>query len=683
MVVVGKSRVHDVSMSRPHKRSLIAIFSTCVLVFLVFIIDAKFEYITFFPKSLSGGGKDRSIESLRDKEFTRLGLTPREPIIVRDVRSGKDKKLHGRFLHITDMHPDSYYVEGTSIDAVCHSGKPDKKNDVAPKFGKAMSGCDSPVLLVEETLRWVKENLRDKIDFVIWTGDNVRHDNDRRNPRTEAQIFDMNDIVATKMTEIFSAGNEEDPRDFDVSVIPSLGNNDVFPHNMFALGPTLQTREYYRLWKNFVPQQQQRIFDRSASYLTEVIPGRLAVLSINTLYLFQANPLVDNCNSKKEPGYQLLLWLGYVLEELRHRGMKVWLSGHVPPIAKNFDQSCYDKFTLWTHEYRDIIVGGLYGHMNVDHFIPADGKKARKSLLKNLEPYSRVREGEEIAEEEEDDDDDDETNLNRILGHAMTAKEAYLMGAKPSNKEAYMDTVRDTHYRKVWNNLQRVESEDTVESENKNKKKKNKKKKKKKKKPITRQELIERYSIVNIGGSVIPTFNPAFRIWEYNISDIADESDFGISKDKPWGEFFESLDKIMEESLLEDEPDNKNIDSRISSEGSDKKKKRKSDDKTVPVEMPEGYGLGPAYVPQLFTPTRFVQFYADLEKINKEYYSSLDESKDVFKYEVEYTSDEKPYSMDTLTVGSYLDLAGRLYEDNPAWEQYVEWSFASSGYKDD
>ncbi|CAI4056486.1 hypothetical protein N7582_000628 [Saccharomyces uvarum] len=674
MVVVGKSRVHDVSMSRPQKKSLIAIFSTCVLVFLVFIIDAKFQYISFSPKSLSGGGEDRSFESLKDEEFTRLGLTPSEPIIIRDIRSGKNRKLHGRFLHITDMHPDPYYLEGTSIDDVCHTGKPDKKNDIAPRFGKAMSGCDSPVLLMEETLRWIKENLRDKIDFVIWTGDNVRHDNDRRNPRTEAQIFDMNDIVAAKMTEIFSAGNEEDPRDFDVSVIPSLGNNDVFPHNMFALGPTLQTREYYRLWKNFVPQQQQRIFDRSASYLTEVIPGKLAVLSINTLYLFQANPLVDNCNSKKQPGYQLLLWLGYVLEELRSRGMKVWFSGHVPPIAKNFDQSCYDKFTLWTHEYRDIIVGGLYGHMNVDHFIPADGKKARKSLLKNLEQYGRIREEGEISEEE------DETELNRILDHAMAAKEVFLMGAKPSNKEAYMETVRDTYYRKVWNKLQRVESEDSEKSENKNKKKKNKKKKKK---PITREELIERYSIVNIGGSVIPTFNPAFRIWEYNISDIANESDFSISNNKPWDEFFESLDKIMEESLLEDEMNSDNFDSRISSERSDKEKKRKSDDKTVPVEMPDEYELGPAYIPQLFTPTRFVQFYADLEKINKKYYSSLSESKDVFKYEVEYTSDEMPYSMDSLTVGSYLDLAGRLYEDNPAWEQYVEWSFASSGYKDD
>ncbi|CAI4363528.1 BGN_3a_G0012700.mRNA.1.CDS.1 [Saccharomyces cerevisiae] len=674
MVVVGKSEVRNVSMSRPKKKSLIAILSTCVLFFLVFIIGAKFQYVSVFSKFLDDRGDNESLQLLNDIEFTRLGLTPREPVIIKDVKTGKERKLHGRFLHITDIHPDPYYVEGSSIDAVCHTGKPSKKKDVAPKFGKAMSGCDSPVILMEETLRWIKENLRDKIDFVIWTGDNIRHDNDRKHPRTEAQIFDMNNIVADKMTELFSAGNEEDPRDFDVSVIPSLGNNDVFPHNMFALGPTLQTREYYRIWKNFVPQQQQRTFDRSASFLTEVIPGKLAVLSINTLYLFKANPLVDNCNSKKEPGYQLLLWFGYVLEELRSRGMKVWLSGHVPPIAKNFDQSCYDKFTLWTHEYRDIIIGGLYGHMNIDHFIPTDGKKARKSLLKAMEQSTRVQQGEDSNEE------DEETELNRILDHAMAAKEVFLMGAKPSNKEAYMNTVRDTYYRKVWNKLERVD-EKNVENEKKKKEKKDKKKKKR----ITRKELIERYSIVNIGGSVIPTFNPSFRIWEYNITDIVNDSNFAVSEYKPWDEFFESLNKIMEDSLLEDEMDSSNIEVGINREkmGEKKNKKKKKNDKTMPIEMPDKYELGPAYVPQLFTPTRFVQFYADLEKINQELHNSFVESKDIFRYEVEYTSDEKPYSMDSLTVGSYLDLAGRLYENKPAWEKYVEWSFASSGYKDD
>lgn len=67
-----------------------------------------------------------------------------------------------------------------------------------------------------------------------------------------------------------------------------------------------------------------------------------------------------------------------------------------------------------------------------------------------MEQSTRVQQGEDSNEE------DEETELNRILDHAMAAKEVFLMGAKPSNKEAYMNTVRDTYYRKVWNKLERV-----------------------------------------------------------------------------------------------------------------------------------------------------------------------------------------------------------------------------------
>ena len=33
--------------------------------------------------------------------------------------------------------------------------------------------------------------------------------------------------------------------------------------------------------------------------------------------------------------------------------------------------------------------------------------------------------------------------------------------------------------------------------------------------------------------------------------------------------------------------------------------------------MPENLPLGPAYIEQTFTPERYVQYYADLESINK------------------------------------------------------------------
>jgi hypothetical protein len=33
---------------------------------------------------------------------------------------------------------------------------------------------DAPSILIEDTLNWIEREWRDKLDFVIWTGDNAR-----------------------------------------------------------------------------------------------------------------------------------------------------------------------------------------------------------------------------------------------------------------------------------------------------------------------------------------------------------------------------------------------------------------------------------------------------------------------------------------------------------------------------
>lgn len=404
----------------------------------------------------------------RKQEYLKLGLTP-HPSLQIDSSSFR-KTLHGRFLHITDLHPDFFYKQNTSIEnSACHSGE-----GTASKYGDAMMGCDSPYALVEETITWVQQNLKDKIDFIIWTGDNVRHDNDRAIPRTELQIFDVNQNISDLMFEKFKDHNTPDPRGFEVPLIPSIGNNDVYPHNMFALGPTLQTRLLYRTWSSFIPQEQVHVFEKSASFLTEVIPNKLAVLSINTLYLFKSNPLVDNCDKKKQPGYTLFLWLGYTLKELRKRGMKVWLSGHVPPVPKNMDLTCYRKYTLWLYEYRDIIIGNVFGHMNLDHFVPLDAQLAYESLkeddsmpgyrdlLQNFEwQFEKEDEEEETDEYAEGDSDNYPDSLEssqRSLkdlyfdehhnAAAMLSSELHALGAAPgSNKMEYMESISDIFYK--------------------------------------------------------------------------------------------------------------------------------------------------------------------------------------------------------------------------------------------
>ena len=45
------------------------------------------------------------------------------------------RKLQGRFLHITDMHPDPHYRVGSSEKKACHRGKPKKGKRAAGYYG--------------------------------------------------------------------------------------------------------------------------------------------------------------------------------------------------------------------------------------------------------------------------------------------------------------------------------------------------------------------------------------------------------------------------------------------------------------------------------------------------------------------------------------------------------------------
>jgi len=96
-------------------------------------------------------------------------------------------RLQGRFLHITDIHPDEFYINGGSISSSCHRITSDDDEDdlgavrpgrtaggIGGFFGAAYTICDSPFSLTNATFDWIDKNLIGQIDFVVWTGDNAR-----------------------------------------------------------------------------------------------------------------------------------------------------------------------------------------------------------------------------------------------------------------------------------------------------------------------------------------------------------------------------------------------------------------------------------------------------------------------------------------------------------------------------
>lgn len=120
--------------------------------------------------------------------------------------------------------------------------------------------------------------------------------------------------------------------------------------------------------------------------------------------------------------------------------------------------------------------------------------------------------------------------------------------------------------------------------------------------------------------------------------------------------------------------------------------KKSKPDKSLPPKSKKSLPLGPAFVPQTFSPTHFVQYYLDLSQVNQ--------GTKPFSYEVEYTSKSKPYKMDSLLANDWVKLGIELSKDleeskknkkdtnkdrkekKGLWEKYLERVFVSTGYED-
>lgn len=71
---------------------------------------------------------------------------------------------------ITDLHQDPHYkvFSSTDEDDACHRGK-----GTAGTYGAETTDCDTPQTLIDATFKWIKENVRNSVDFVVWTGDRL------------------------------------------------------------------------------------------------------------------------------------------------------------------------------------------------------------------------------------------------------------------------------------------------------------------------------------------------------------------------------------------------------------------------------------------------------------------------------------------------------------------------------
>lgn len=585
-----------------------------------------------------------------------------------------------------DIHPDPFYRTYSSTDAehACHRG-------IGPAgiLGAETTDCDTPLSLVNETFRWINENLKDTIDFVIWTGDSARHDNDEKIPRSEEQVLGQNRMLVDKMVEVFGKDdNIDDPdptNDFILPIIPTFGNNDILPHNIFTPGPNRWTKKYARVWDRFVPEEQRHSFARGGWFFNEVIPNKLAVFSLNSLYFFDSNAAVDGCDRPSEPGYEQLEWLRIQLQFLRARGMKAIMTGHVPPARtdskQNWDETCWQKYTLWMRQYRDVVVGAVWGHMNIDHFMFHDMEELRYKSDADFSNYE-----------------------NEYYAPAETRRDTISQGGQFTIQSAsdYLSELRQS-----WHKLPSSPEGAVIEGDEQVGASKKKRSRKQKEKKFLRKiggEWAERFSVSLVSPSVIPNYYPTLRVVEYNITGLEDTKlEQSPSKPANWA----TQDLGDDPFIHVDDSGEATEEDYFVTRKSKKSKKHKKPGFKVPRGPSKTSPPGPAYSPQTLTWLSYVQYYGNLTYINNDFHNSteavlsefekvepnqddrLDAAKkwrdgkhadkdmpdkvkrkkpqpNKFEYEIEYdTRNDSIYGLKDMTVRSYFDLAQRIGTKKP------------------
>lgn len=565
------------------------------------------------------------------------------------------------------MHPDEFYKihSSTAEDTACHRGK-----GPAGTYGAETSDCDSPYSLINATFDWIAENLRNEIDFVVWTGDSARHDSDEKLPRSPAQIQNSNQIVADKFVEVF-----KDPTGLGLSIpiVPTLGNNDILPHNVLLPGPNKWLKRFTDIWGAFIPNEQRHSFEFGGWFYVEVIPNHLAVFSINTLYFFDRNAGIDDCVKPSEPGFKQLEWLRIQLQFMRERGVKAILMGHVPPARTGskqlWDETCWQKHTLWLRQYRDVIISSMYGHMNIDHFLLHDTEEINYELI-------GTSKAEVEGDGDDDDGDDDGSDDGGAIFDAGGEDDEPVFTVRTAMEDE-LDVRSSTDYlqelRTEWSKLPKPQAttsdayatSDEVDAD----KKKKKKKKNKKKGPKLSHKWSERYQLSFVSPSVVPNYLPSLRVVEYNITGLEDTE---VWVDGPSRVPF----------LPDDQPPAIPNKKKKTKKGDGSKKK--DPNLTVPDQPAKTAPPGPAYSPQTLTLLGYTQYFANLTYINNDMTAAEDDdtvdsnkwhegkhgdaeppSKSPkprkFEYIVEYsTFTDKIYGLSDMTVNSLLEMAYRM-----------------------
>lgn len=266
------------------------------------------------------------------------------------------------------FYPDAHYdEEGNFIPGEYYDLPAGRGWDsaVAPAGTWGGYKCDSPIVLVNHTMKYAAELKDANFEFSIFTGDLVDHDKIHCTPNVtkEAEILGF-----AIMKEYLG----------DIPVFAALGNHDTFPYGQLAPHKYDTTNAYQynadlmsQIWTRdgwLDESEQAEVRDHYSGFATETRRG-LKVIALNSNAYYQKN-LWNYINLRSDPDpFGQWAWLIKELVESEQKGQRVWLMAHIPssdgdvlPIQSAIFHKIVERFSPYT------IANIFYGHTHKDQF---------------------------------------------------------------------------------------------------------------------------------------------------------------------------------------------------------------------------------------------------------------------------------------------------------------------------
>jgi sphingomyelin phosphodiesterase len=256
-----------------------------------------------------------------------------------------------KFLHVSDIHIDPDYIEGSIADCnepiCCHSGK--SETNGAGYWG-TKGNCDLPPRTVELFLEQVSKM---NLTFVLWTGDSPPHNIWKYSRENHTQF-------AKTITQMFKRYLP------NVPVYPVIGNHGCYPMDEFAPGKESWILSLYAdMWKDYLDAAALEQFKHNGYYSMKDRATGLRLLGLNTQFGDVLNFKV--WANSTDPA-NMLTWMRKELYLAEKENEKVFIFGHIPA-GDHFTDSIWGRhYSILINRFRNIITGQFFGHTHNDHF---------------------------------------------------------------------------------------------------------------------------------------------------------------------------------------------------------------------------------------------------------------------------------------------------------------------------